>query len=248
MLQCHDRDVPLGSKCEISQIEANCEEDVRTYVNNISKITEEKMNHDKEHRQERSGQVSEMRCERDSHISKVIHEKVRNVGDFKTVELSDGRLSYSNNISHVGEVIFRPVRGKRLKRTQPTSSTVPKIVNRPMVDRAVPRVMTARATTKAAINSIASLYEDTEQPAKISAKHTAKGVNKDIPASSYSIHNSNSAAEDSSKGTPVDKTKDNAPVIRCFHTSKGSAKGLTQIKPITSAIKTRSSPRNLHKH
>ncbi|XP_076004553.1 uncharacterized protein LOC142999048 [Genypterus blacodes] len=242
-LQCYDGDVPLGSKCEVSQKEANCEEEVRSYVSNMSQITGDKMNHEREHRQGRGSQVSKMRGERDSPVSEAIHDEVKNV-----VELSDGRLSYSNSISRVGEVIFRPVRGKMVKRTQPTSSRISKMVNRPMVDHAVPRVMTARTTTKAAINSIASLYIDTELPARISAKHTAKGVHKDSPASSYSVHKSNVAAKDSFKGIPVDKTKNNAPVIHYFHTSKGSAKALTQMKPITSAIKTRSSPRNLHKH
>ncbi|KAF7648702.1 hypothetical protein LDENG_00152950 [Lucifuga dentata] len=241
-LQCHDRDVLLDCHVgEIPQNEANCDKDVRTYVSHISKNT----NHDKGHRQERSGRAVEMRVERSSHMNEVIQQKVKNFGQFRTVELSEGRITYTDitqyDLSQVGEVIFSPVREKRLKTSQPASSTISKTISRSVFDRTVLRAATAKTTlTKAAVDSVSSPHENAELPASVSAKHTAKRIHKGTPARRYSIHNAKDAAED--------KTSDRAPVLSYFNTSKGSAKGLTQTKPATSAVKTRSSPRTLQKH
>ncbi|XP_029306655.1 uncharacterized protein LOC115020811 isoform X2 [Cottoperca gobio] len=263
-VQCNDDDVPVESDCHIGEIpqrEASCDKDFREEsVSHISEITG---SHKEDLTQDRCGHVGEMRVERDSCISEDLQDEMH-VGKLSftrvsALEPSQEGVNLNNiitnyDLSPVREVLGSHVREKRLQRNHPTSSTFSKLMTRTADSRA----SAVRTTvTKAAINLVTSTQTHTDPPASYSAKHTAKGTNKrtskDIikctsPASTYSIHNSKGAVKDSSKGTTEDLTKDSLPVCSYSSTSKGSTKGLPQIKSTTSAIKTRSSPRILLKH
>lgn len=250
--------VPSESNSHIDKIpqkDADCDKDFREELaSHMDKITG---SHDKELRQDGCGHVSEMELERGSCINEDQQGMV-NIGKLSALEPSQERVNFTNGITNydlnpVSEIICRRVREKRFQRNQSAPSTILKPITRTTHSRTFARAATARTTvTKAAINSVTSRLVHTDPPASYSAKHTTKGTNKctskDItkctsPTSSYFIHNSKGAAKDSSKGTAEESTKDSTPVSSYSSTSKG----LTQIKPTTSAIKTRTSPRILPK-
>ncbi|XP_032373564.1 uncharacterized protein LOC116690595 isoform X1 [Etheostoma spectabile] len=259
-VQYNDGDVPSESGRhvgEIQQGEASCNEEVR--VKDVSHIGDIPGSHDEELRLEGScDHVGEIRLEMDSCISEDLQDKAS-----VAVEPSQEGVKLTNiitdyDLSPVTKVICRHVRDKRLLRSQPASSTVPTLITRTTESRTAARAAAAARTTatKAAINSVTSKHLHTDPPASYSAKHTAKGTNKttskDItkctsPASRYSFQNSKGAAKDTSEGTTEDSTKDCTPVSSYSSTSRGSTKSLTQTKCITSAIKTRTSPRTLQK-
>ncbi|XP_034729727.1 uncharacterized protein LOC117946032 isoform X2 [Etheostoma cragini] len=258
-VQYNEGDVPSESGRligEIPQAEANCNEEVR--VKDVSHIGDIPGSHDEELRLEGScDHVGEIRLEMDSCISEDLQDKAS-----VAVEPSQDGVTLTNiitdyDLSPGTEVICRHVRDKRRQRNQPASSTVPTLITRTTESRTVARAAARTTATKAAFNSVTSKHIHTDRPASYSAKHTAKGTNKttskDItkctsPASRSSFQNSKGAAKDTSKGTTEDSTKDCAPVSSYSSTSRRSTKSLTQTKCITSAIKTRTSPRTLQKH
>nr|XP_046255261.1 uncharacterized protein LOC124064661 isoform X2 [Scatophagus argus] len=230
-LQCNEGDVPLESDFHIGEIPqkgADCTKDVR----------------------------EECAC----HMDKLTGSRIENLrlARITALESTQERVNFTSVIANydlgsVNDVICRheDIRDKRLQRSQSASSTTLKPITRTTDSRNSARAATPKtAITKAAINSFTRVH--TDPLAIYSVKHTAKGTNKGIRkdvtkctsrSSSYSIHKSKGAAKDFSKCTTVCSTKDSAP-ISCFSwTSKDSTKGLTQTKPTTSAIKTRTSPR-----
>lgn len=266
-LKNNDCDVPLESDCLISEIPqkvADCDQDAREeYVSHTEKITG---SHDEELRQDRCSYVGEMRFEKGSCISKDLEDKINvvklSLSRGTAVESSQERVNFTNvsthyDLSPVSEVICRHVKEKSLQRNQSVLSTIPKSITRTADSRIFAGAITASTTvTKAAINSVTSTHIHTNTLASYSDRHTVKDTNKgtvkDItkylsPASSYSVHNSKVTAKASSKGFTEDLTKDSGPVSSYSRTSKGSTKGLTQIKSTTSAVKTRTSPRILLK-
>ncbi|XP_075952527.1 uncharacterized protein LOC142955064 isoform X2 [Anarhichas minor] len=252
-VQCNDGDVP--SESEIQQREDNCDKDV-------SHIAEINGSHDDEPKGDACGRVREMRPERGSCVGEDRQAEV-NVGELSltsvsALEPSQERVNLANittncDLSPVREDACRHAREKRLQRNPRTSSTTPTTITRTADPRPVARAAAARTTvTKAALNSVTATHVRTDPPDSYSAKHTPEGINKNVtkctsPASGYSIHNSKGAAKDTSEGTTGEPTEDSAPVSSCSSTSKASAKGLTQTKSTTSAIKTRTSPRTLLK-
>ncbi|XP_033971551.1 protein Jumonji-like isoform X3 [Trematomus bernacchii] len=241
-VQCSHADVPEEREChvgEIPQREASCDADVReASEGHISEITEDLP-------QDTCGCVGEMTVERGCGVSEDKHvESVSAVSSQEEVNLST--MIANSELGPVSEVIGRHVRDRRLQRNQ----TVPRLMTRTADSRRTTAV-------KVAMNSLTSTHTHSNPPASVFAKHTAKGTNtctsKDMtkctsPSSRCStILNSKGAVKDSSKGTTEDSTEDCSAVSSYSNTSRGSAKGPTQTKSTTSAIKTRSSPRILQK-
>ncbi|XP_034052438.1 uncharacterized protein LOC117532938 isoform X2 [Gymnodraco acuticeps] len=242
-VQCSHADVPEEREChvgEIPQREASCDADVReASAGHISEITEDLP-------QDTCGCVGEMTVERGCGVSEDKHvETLSAVSSQEEVNLST--MIANSELGPVSEVISRHVRDRRLQRNQ----TVPRLMTRTADSR--------RRTTaiKVAMNSLTSTHTHSNPPASVFAKQTAKGTNtctsKDMtkctsPSSICStILNSKGAVKDSSKGTTEDSTEDCPAVSSYSNTSRGSAKGPTQTKSTTSAIKTRSSPRILQR-
>ncbi|XP_026149947.1 uncharacterized protein LOC113122669 isoform X2 [Mastacembelus armatus] len=242
-LQYINNDVPLETYChvgEFPQREANCD-------SHASKTTG---SHGEELRQDKCGYVGQMRVEKVRLINEHIQGKEDvgklNLTGIAALETSQQMVDLSNVITSFDparKVICRRVREGRLQQNHPASCTISKPVTRSADSRNAARAATARTTvTKAAINSLTSTYVHIHPPG------ANKGTSKDItkctsPTSSYGIYNSRGACKESFKATTEDSTKDSAPVSTYSSTSKGSSKGLTQTKSITSAIKTRTSPR-----
>lgn len=238
-VRCSHADVPEERDChvgEIPQRDASCDADVReASEGHISEITEDLP-------QDTCGCVGEMTVERGCGVSEDKHvETLSAVPSQEEVNLST--MIAHSELGPVGEVISRHARGRRLQRHQ----TVPRLMTRTADSRR------RTAAIKAAMNSLTSTHTHSNPPASVFAKHTAKGTNtctsKDMtkctsPSSICStILNSKGAVKDSSKGT----TEDCSAVSSYSNTSRGSAKGPTQTKSTTSAIKTRSSPRILQR-
>ncbi|XP_068590718.1 uncharacterized protein [Cebidichthys violaceus] len=257
-VQCNDGDVP--SESVIQQRKDNCDKDA-------SHIGEINGSHDDEPERDACDCVGVMRPERGSCVGEDLQAEVK-VGELSltsvsALEPSQERVNLADittncDLSPVSEDACRHAREKRLQRNPRASSTTPKPITRTADPRPVARAAAAARTTvtKAALNSVTATHVRTDPPASYSAKHTPKGTNKGTsknvtkctsPASGYSIHNSKGAAKGTSEGTTGEPTEDSAPVSSCSSTSKGSAKGLTQTKSTTSAIKTRTSPRTLLK-
>ncbi|XP_010779251.1 uncharacterized protein isoform X2 [Notothenia coriiceps] len=242
-VQCSHADVPEKREChvgEIPQREASCDADVREVSEgHISEITEDLP-------QDKCGCVGEMTVERGCGVGEDKHvESLSSVSSQEEVNLST--MIANSELGPVSEVISRHVRDRRLQRNQ----TVPRLMTRTADSR--------RRTTaiKVAMNSLTSTDTHSNPPASVFAKHTAKGTNtcssKDMtkctsPSSRCSpILNSKGAVKDPSKGTTEYSTENCSAVSSYSNTSRSSAKGPTQIKSTTSAIKTRSSPRILQR-
>ncbi|XP_035471886.2 uncharacterized protein LOC118289084 isoform X3 [Scophthalmus maximus] len=258
-LQYNHGDVSLESHChtgEMLQKEASADEDVPEEC--VSHMVKTIGSNDDKLEQDGCGYVGEMSFETGSCIREDLQDQV-NVGKLSLASVADLEPSQEKislidvisdyDLSPVSEVMCRHVREKRLRRNQPTSSTIPKTITS--------TAATSRTSlTKAAYNSKTPAYVYTDPPGTYSAKHTgkvtSKGTIKDLtkctsPASSYSIHNPQGAAEDSSNGTTEDSTTDTV-LVGSSSTFKGATKGLNQTKSTTSAMKTRTSPRILLKH
>nr|XP_057909029.1 protein Jumonji-like [Doryrhamphus excisus] len=204
--------------------------------------------------------VMEARCNQDVNVEHVGHQvktpvkcgygeltPVRDgyfpmdrIGKLDLANVATQEVNDDSDLGAVGEMIYRHMREKGLRRNQtastPTSRTpVSKTVIRAAGDASAPQALT---------NSATSAYVRDRPPADAAAarspKGAKKGASKDVvklisPASSCSSNSSKGCAEDSTKDSSYSST------------SKGSTKRLRRTKSTTSSIKTRSSPRVLLK-
>ncbi|XP_054638847.1 protein Jumonji-like isoform X2 [Dunckerocampus dactyliophorus] len=203
--------------------------------------------------------VMEARCNQDvnvEHVGRQVKNPVRcgygeltpareayfptdRMGKLDLANVGTQEVNDKSDLGAVGEIIYRHMREKGLRRNQtaspPTSRTpVSETVIRAAGDASAPKALTNSATSAYVHN-----HRPADTPATRSPKGTKKGASKDVvklisPASSCPANSSKGCAEDSTASS-------------YSSTSKGSTKRLRRTKSTTSTVKTRSSPRVLLK-